>query len=109
MNADLLTQWQTKKSVNSLEKGEVHVWRAFLNWSSHELQQAVTLLSPAEKKRAQRFIFDEHRFRFIASHAILRYILSYYIDRPLAEFDFYQNDHGKPYLQNPPPSLHLQF
>lgn len=87
-----------KKPIN-LEKSDVHIWQINLNESQLQLHKAFSVLSEKEKTRAQRFVKEEHRLRFIAAHVGLREILSYYVGVPPQEIDFYQNAHGKPYLR----------
>ncbi len=101
-NPLMKTEWKNIKSVPALQKGEVHVWRVFLDWAQAELQQALQILSAEEKQHAQRLVFDEHRSRFTASHAALRHILSHYINKPLTEFHYIKGSHGKPYLVDEP-------
>jgi len=100
MNMDPI-HWQTTQSAPPLEPDEVHVWRVFLDWPQAMLHQALSILSPEEKKRAERFVLDLHRSQFIVSHAALRHILSRYINQPAAVINFTQGTHGKPYLLQP--------
>jgi 4'-phosphopantetheinyl transferase len=60
----------------------------------------IELLDESEKKRAYGFKFDHIRRRFIVSHALLRSLLSQYIQIKPQEIIFYYNAYGKPYLKN---------
>lgn len=101
--------WKIVNAAPPLKDREIHVWRASLDWSPAELRQAEMILSDDEKEHAQRFVFEEHRALYTASHAILRHILSYYVNKPLAALRFDKGAHGKPYLIDLPANLQLQF
>jgi 4'-phosphopantetheinyl transferase len=62
-----------------LKTGEIHVWNAPLagDCATGELDK---LLQPEERARASAFAFDLDRIRYIHSHAVVRQILSRYID-----------------------------
>lgn len=90
----------------SLVEGDVHVWRAFLDWSTDKIEKEVMILSPEEKARADRFVYPEHRERYITSHAILHSILTLYSPELTSPLRFRYSDHGKPYLVDNPS---LQF
>ena len=59
--------------------------------------------TPGETARASRLIAEQHRRRYLRSHAALRGILATYTEAPL---DFAVLEHGKPYLPGVP---ELQF
>lgn len=90
-----------------LMKGEVHVWEASLAVSSSELKRLQEILSPDEKERAQRFVFEKDRHHFIAARGILRDILSSYLDVSASELEFAYGEQGKPFLKAAP--LPLEF
>ena len=79
----------------------VHVWRVDLRVAMECVQRLETTLSSAERGRAVRFRFPEHRERFTVSHGALRDILSRYLDIPASELVFEANAHGKPALALP--------
>jgi 4'-phosphopantetheinyl transferase len=58
------------------------------------------VLSDAERKRANAFVFPEHRRRFIHAHSSLRQILSYYTSAAPGAIQFGSGKNGKPYLEN---------
>lgn len=92
-----------------LEQNDVHIWRAHLDWPKDKFDAAFQLLSEEEQARAERFVIEQHRDRYIASHAVLHQILSLYVNCPPEKLQFQQNDHGKPYIANLPLGLNLQF
>lgn len=63
------------------------------------------LLSPEERQRAESFVFEEHRSRFIQAHTALREILSRYTQMPAECLRFEYGKHGKPYLKGAGTSL----
>lgn len=79
-----------------LDAGEIHVWKGFLDGSSHERDQ--TILSREEIERAARYRFVQGRIRFVAGRALLRTILGGYLGRKPSELVFSYGPHGKPRL-----------
>lgn len=77
---------------------DVHVWTCWLNVSPCALNSFEHLLSEGERKRARGFRFAEHRDRFIASHGILRILLSRYLRTDPAALEFSHSKHGKPFI-----------
>jgi 4'-phosphopantetheinyl transferase len=56
------------------------------------------VLSPAERSRADRFVFDRDRRDYIAAHALVRHILSRAGPRVAHEWQFVDDVYGKPTL-----------
>jgi 4'-phosphopantetheinyl transferase len=79
-----------------LNPGEVHVWKGFLDGSSHERDRAI--LVPEELERAGRYRFPQGRMRFVAGRALLRMILGGYLGRSPSKLSFSYGPHGKPRL-----------
>jgi 4'-phosphopantetheinyl transferase len=92
--------WSHPPEEFSLPIDEVHVWRASLDCDSKVLKRLEELLSPDEKSRAARFIFDRDRYYFVAARGILRDLLGAYLKRPPAELEFRYGPQGKPALCN---------
>src|SRR5262249_38404375 len=61
--------------------------------------------------RHRRFLFAEHRHQFLISHALLRQVLSLYVDVAPAAWVFSTTAHGKPEIAAPagPPSLRFNL
>ena len=76
----------------------VDIWRADLEVHPLELNRLQNSLSPDELARAARLHFARDRRRFIVARAILRDILTRYLDQPPAELRFSYSVHGKPRL-----------
>jgi 4'-phosphopantetheinyl transferase len=81
-----------------LEPGEVHVWFAHLDRTAARLTRMRTILNPDEIARADRFLAEVHRNRFIAARALVRDLLAGYLGRPSQAIRFAYNEWGKPAL-----------
>lgn len=81
-----------------LKPREIHIWRSFLDHSVGEIHQFISLLSPDEKTRAERYKFQLHQHRFIVSRATLRIILGEYLGRSPDQLRFDYLSYGKPIL-----------
>jgi len=57
-------------------------------------------LSTKEKIQAKQYYTSDLSDRYIISHGVLRYILSYYIHQPPQNIEFIYNEYGKPFLKN---------
>ena len=73
------------------------------------LSEFESVLSAAESERLQRFRFEKDRHSFLVSHAMLRHVLSKYLDLEPSMLQFDTNDHGKPELVNVTGSSLLRF
>ncbi len=89
-------EWASPVESIELPDNEVHVWRASLEIDSAELRRFEGLLANDEKIRAERFIFDRDRNRFIAARGILRCVLGRYLQRPAQGIGFVYGPRGKP-------------
>jgi 4'-phosphopantetheinyl transferase len=92
-----------------LARAEAQVWLVRLetvrqNWPDWE-----SALTPEETAKASRFLQPADRFRSAASRAVLRRLLSHYLDLPPAEFQFVCNRFGKPALAGSDQASRLNF
>jgi 4'-phosphopantetheinyl transferase len=78
-----------------LPKGEVHVWRADLTAGPGHL---VGLLCAEERARAERFLSDGDRQRWMRSRGVLRALLGRYLQKDPRTLRFDAGAHGKPVL-----------
>ncbi|MHA4844102.1 4'-phosphopantetheinyl transferase family protein [Flavitalea antarctica] len=83
-----------------LSEDEVHVWRADLEIDERTKTSLLTLLSPDEKNRAQKFRFAKDSRNFIAARGILRLLIGKYLAINPAEFSFQYSKFGKPGIAN---------
>lgn len=101
--------WKIIDEEPFLAKGDVHVWRTFLDrLPMQSMKKGWKILSLEEKERAIRLIQPEHRRRFIISHAALHKILAIYLSKLKWKVRFDYNNYGKPYLKDNP-SLQFNF
>ena len=89
--------------------GEIHVWAISLDVTPGALATLETALCPAERERAARFRFEQHRNRFIAGRGLLRNILSSYLNARPQTLEFCSGPNGKPALANLSTVNDLQF
>lgn len=78
-----------------LAANEIHVWYASLN---KPVLQYYCLLSTDERRRAERFHFEEDKKRFIVRRGILRTILGHYLNVESGRLQFCYGKNGKPAL-----------
>jgi 4'-phosphopantetheinyl transferase len=77
-------------------ENRVDIWRIDVAVGNDRVQACRRLLSPDEAKRADRFYFEQHRFRFTVFRAAMRLILSRYLGLPPQEIVFCYGPRGKP-------------
>ncbi|MDA0704386.1 MAG: 4'-phosphopantetheinyl transferase superfamily protein [Proteobacteria bacterium] len=77
-----------------LVSGEAHVWFA----RGGDPGRFESLLDAEELARADRFVFPEHRARFVVAHGLLRSLLAAYRDGPPGALRFVEGRYGKPSL-----------
>ena len=90
--------WPERDRVPLLAENEVHVWRADLELGPAPLVRMASLLGSDERERAQRFRFSDDRKRFVASHGVVRLLLSGYLNRQAAEIRFERDTYDKPWI-----------
>ncbi len=86
------TEWVHASLAPQARPDTIDVWRFPL---SRHLDDW-TLLCDQERERAQRFIRDVHRDRYVAGRATLRRILGSYLSVPAERLAFRYGVHGKP-------------
>ena len=101
--------WKLPPKSVRLEDDDVHVWSALLDISEENVQYFLQLLDLEEQTRANSFFFELDRTRFIASHGLLRIILSSYVNIEPDKLHFSYNSQGKPYLVETFQDKKLQF
>src|SRR5262245_18720776 len=95
--------------VPGLERGAVHIWRLSLDRPQTEIDHDSRLLSTDKAARAARFVFSEHRNRYIACRASLRRLLGEYLGASPDDLTFQYNDFGKPEISKPFDARPLRF
>ena len=75
-------EWAPGPSSPRLSDAEIHVWRTNLDAVTlSEVRDLATRLPAEEVREADRFVFGSDRRRFTVARAVLRVILSRYVDR----------------------------
>jgi 4'-phosphopantetheinyl transferase len=95
------TGWLQPPASPSLNWDDVHVWRIPLGLPQRLVADLASLLSCEENSRAEQFLVEEARRRFIVSHGATRRILSRYLDQIPEEIQFVKGGWGKPHLATP--------
>ena len=90
--------WLSAPLRPALAEGEVHLWRAWLVGSDEFLARLRGRLDAEERGRVDRFIFPEHRRRFLIARVVLRDVLARYAGRAPEELAFETAPGGKPFL-----------
>lgn len=98
-------QWQFPESFPKLGIGEVHIWRVPLIRTEKELIEFKKILNQEEQDRAAKFKVKGAANSFMVARAILRKLLSGYLQIFPHDVVFQQNQYGKLYLDSSP----LQF
>jgi 4'-phosphopantetheinyl transferase len=80
-----------------------------LGLSQSDVAALHDLLDKSECERAERFVFDRDRDRFVISHARLRQILATYANVSPKSLQFGTGPYGKPYLTWPALSPRSEF
>lgn len=90
---------------------EVHVWLARPGdiTDANRLQDYQSLLSTGERARYRRFHFDRDRHHYLVAHALLRRVLSAYVDVDPSSWQFSSNQHGRPEISAPDIAEPLRF
>lgn len=101
--------WSQPPVSLSLSSGAVHVWRASLEQPPELQESLLRTLNEAERARADRFHFDQHRRRYVLGRGFLRALLGRYLDVDAADVRFVYGPYGKPSLAEDHGAQHLQF
>jgi 4'-phosphopantetheinyl transferase len=108
--SDIQVAWPAFSDIPALGDDEVHVWFVSLQAKDEfQLHQLRTWLIPAEQERADRFLFEKHRDRFIVGRARQRQLLGLYQKLPPVEVDFQYDGLGKPSFRGSKPGEGLCF
>lgn len=90
--------WMKSEIPPELDEGIIHLWRVRLDGVQGSDEDLWALLSPQEEQRARGFRLDQHRWRFVRSHALMRRILARYIGCAPADLKIEVGARGKPFL-----------
>ncbi|MDP3935439.1 MAG: 4'-phosphopantetheinyl transferase superfamily protein [Alphaproteobacteria bacterium] len=80
---------------------EVDTWMFDLEHiSENEVNEAKLSLNLEELQRAELFVFDQHRRHFIVRRALLKIVLSHYVNIAPKAVQIAYGQYKKPYLEN---------
>ncbi len=84
-----------------IDHGNVHIWLASIEEEAGSLEYLLKILPADEEKRAERYVFEKDRKRYIIAHGILRLILARYIPIEPENILLTVKKRGKPVLNQP--------
>ena len=89
--------WTTPE-LDSLKiaSDEIHIWCASLNLRVPYVHILEKRLSFDEQQRANKFIFEKDKNRFIVGRYVLRMLIGSYLSMPAEHVQFVYGDQGKP-------------
>lgn len=93
-------EWSSPAATPELADNAIHVWRASLALDSAMLRRLEYTLADNERVRAERFVFEQDRNRFIAARGILRDLLGTYLQCAPQNIGFIYGPHGKPAISS---------
>ena len=88
---------------------EIHLWQTDLDEPPANGGILFRMLSSSEQERARRFVFEEHRRRYLATRAWLRSVLGAYLNVSPRAVPWAANAHGKPCIAGGVNRAGLQF
>lgn len=90
------------ETAMDLGADEVHVWFLPVEpGSAGSSAKEDAVLSAAEELRRTRFVFEKDRRLYLASHILVRRVLSKYAEIPPADWSFAEGENGKPHITGP--------
>jgi 4'-phosphopantetheinyl transferase len=98
--------WPSPPAELRLGENEVHIWKAHLDLAPASIPKLFEVLNDAERNRAERFVFDKDRTRFVVARSILRLLVAQYLNTSARTIEFSYGPQGKPSLRE---NSHLRF
>lgn len=105
----LIEQWNSPPTDYRIDRNTVHVWRAYFQPTLICDREFLDSISKDEMERAQRFIRQSDRDRYIFSHGLLRSLLSAYVDCAPQQIVLEAKQYHKPFLVCPDSSNDFRF
>ena len=90
-----------------LTENNALIFTAYLPSMNQNLEKLWKPLSDQEKTQAEKFINKPLRDRYVMSHGLLKYLLSFYVGSKPHEIEYSVNQFGKPFLKEE--SYRVQF
>ncbi len=91
---------------------EIHLWYAYDEQihDSQLLSRYFCLLNDEERAQQKRFYFEKHRHQYLIVRALVRTVLSLYVNEIAPEnWQFKKNKYGKPTISNSELTIPLHF
>jgi 4'-phosphopantetheinyl transferase len=101
--------WQKQESPPALESQAIHVWGANIGELAQNQLLYKTFLNASELTRAEKYVFEYDRERFISVRGFLRQLLGQYLQIDPKQLIFDYAEHGKPEVRNNQNALDLNF
>lgn len=95
-----------------ISESEIHLWFVHNEQITDEvlLERYLTLLSRSELAQHKRFYFDKHKRQYLVTRALVRTVLSLYVDNISPDkWQFGKNAYNKPYICNHSLPFDLRF
>jgi 4'-phosphopantetheinyl transferase len=93
-----IIQWNSPPADYRIDHNTVHVWQAHFQPSMVSDRKFLERLSRDEMEKAQRYIRQSDRDRYIFSHGLLRSLLGAYVGCAPQQLVFETEQDGKPFL-----------
>ncbi len=101
--------WRSAPETLSLRSNDVHVWRAALDVPESDVRRLCDTLADDERRRAERFIFQNDRAHFVVARGLLRVLLGRYLQHDPQHLRLVYGPHGKPELASDVGGTGLRF
>jgi len=102
-------QWASPARNFNIGTNSVHVWLGRFDSDLLADREFGGGLSDPEKQKAQSFVRQYDRDRYVFTHGMLRQILARYVGCEPGEIVFETNYYGKPFLALPGQTIDIQF
>ena len=96
-----IINWPDTRFVPDLGIDDIHLWCAWLDDPGNDPTWMTEILSEDERARADRLRYTGDRRHFVVARAILRNLLSRYLNLDPEHLRFAYGPAGKPYLAHP--------
>lgn len=95
----------------TLNPGEVHVWFTFPQEINDAglLKAYHGLLNDEERQKQNRYYLEQHRHEYLIARALVRSVLSRYVEKAPKEWRFSKSQHGRPEIEHDYDTPPLRF
>ena len=101
--------WEALPHASCELADSIHIWRLQLSANLHLVNNMASILSVDEVVRANSYLQEKDKNRFILSRGILRLILSKYFSEHAESIRFAVGENKKPFVQSHSVSLHYNI